>query len=272
MLRFRTLRSGSSGNLLLLEGKRGGTSWRYLVDCGISSQRSLRRMLEEEVGLAARIDGALITHAHSDHINYPSLRVLARLGVPIYLHRRTLAEVRQRHLNPYRVPAGVDLSALDLRVFGDEPFRIDGLAVTPVAVPHAPGVTTHAFVLRANGAKLLIASDFNDPEAIAAHIHDCDLIYVESNHDLDLLRLHFNPASLFHLPNPTTGLLLKFALERSARRPHAIVLGHLSEERNTPALARETVATILAEGADVEPPPLFTAPRYAPGDAVEIPR
>lgn len=272
MLRFRTLRSGSSGNLLLLEGERRGESWRYLIDCGVSSQRTLRRILEEEVGLSARIDGALITHAHSDHINYPSLRVLARLGIPVYLHRRTLSEVHHRHLNPYHVPASVDLSNLELRAFGDEPFRIDGLAVTPVAVPHAPNVTTHAFVLHACGAKLLIASDLSDPEAIAAHIHDCDLIYVESNHDLDLLRLRFNPASLFHLPNPAAGLLLKFALERSARRPHAIVLGHLSEERNTPELALATVGTILAEGADVAPPSLFTAPRYEPGEPVEIPR
>lgn len=270
MIRFRTLRSGSSGNLLLLECRQRGEVSRYLIDCGISSQRSLRRILEEEAGLSERIDGALITHAHSDHINYPSLRVLDQLGVPVYLHRRTLIDVRRRYLNPYRLPAGVDLSGLDLRAFGDEPFRVNGLAITPVQVPHAPDVATFAFVVRAGGRKLLIASDLSDPEAIAPHIADCDLIYVESNHDLEMLRRMFNPASLFHLPNPATGLLLRFALERSARMPRAIVLGHLSEERNTPELALGTVATILAEGARVEPPPLLTAPRHEAGEPLEL--
>jgi phosphoribosyl 1,2-cyclic phosphodiesterase len=270
MIRFRTLRSGSSGNLLLLESERPAGRARYLIDCGISSQRALRRILEEEVGLSAGLDGVFLTHAHSDHINYASLRVLAELGVPVYAHRRTLAEVRARHLNPYRLPARVDFSSLELRAFGDGPFRLDGLEVVPVPVPHAPGVTTHAFVLRTGGTKLLVASDFSDPEAVAGHIADCDLIYIESNHDLELLRLRFNPASLYHLPNPAAGLLLRFALTQSANRPRAIVLGHLSEERNTPDLALETVRAILAEGRGHEPPPLVAAPRYEPGQVVEL--
>ncbi len=277
MIRFRPLRSGSSGNLLLLESERPasrgrpGSRGRYLIDCGISSQRGLRRILEEEVGLSAGLDGVLITHAHGDHINYASLRVLAELGVPVYLHRRTLTEVRQRHLNPYRLPAGVDFSRLELRAFADEPFRLDGLIVEPIPVPHAPGVTTHAFVLRAGKAKALVATDLSDPEAIVNHISGCDLIYLESNHDLELLRQRFNPASLYHLPNPAAGLLLRFALARGARRPGVIVLGHLSEERNTPALALETVRAILAEASVGEVPPLLTAPRHEAGELVELP-
>lgn len=271
MIRFRTLRSGSSGNLLLFETEHAAARRRYLIDCGISSQRALRRILEEEVGLSAGLDGVLVTHAHADHINYASLRVLAELAVPIYLHHRTLHELRGRYLNPYRLPARVDLTNLELRAFTDTPFRLDGLTVEPIPVPHAPGVTTHAFVLQTEDAKALVASDLSDPEAIVQHITDCDLIYLESNHDLDLLRERFNPASLYHLPNPAAGLLLRFALTQGGGRPKAIVLGHLSEERNTPALALDTVRNILAQASDDALPSLVTAPRYEAGELIELP-
>ncbi len=268
MIQFRSLRSGSSGNLLLVESKLAGGVSRYLVDCGIPSQRELRRVLEVEAGLSRPLDGVLVTHAHSDHINYAALRVLHKLRIPIYLHRQTLAEVRRRYLNPYRLPARVDLTDIDMRAFETRPFVLDGLHVTPIRVPHAPGVTTHAFLLESSGRRLLIASDLNDPEAIAPHLIDCDLVYLESNYDPEMLRRFFNPSSLFHLSNPTAGLLLKMALRESSRPPQAIVLGHLSEERNAPDLALATVAQILGEDAGDPMPPLVAAPRYAAGEVV----
>ena len=114
---------------------------------------------------------------------------------------------------------------------------------------------------------MLIASDFHDPDAVVPHIYDCDLIYLEANYDLDLLRRHFNPASLYHLPNPAAGLLLQHAIREGTRPPEAIVLGHLSEERNRPELALETVREILR---DCGSPRLVAAPRYEAAEAVVI--
>lgn len=259
---FRSLRSGSSGNLLLLEA--GAT--RLLIDCGLRSQRACREVLEGEIGLSEPLTGVLVTHAHSDHINYAALRVLGEMRIPVYLHAATHAEVLHRYLNPYRVPPSVDLSGLELRTFGPAPFEIDGLAVHPIPVPHAPGVTTHAFAIHYGSQKVLCASDFNDPEAVIPHIYDCDLIYLESNHDLDLLRLHYNPASLFHLANPAAALLLEHAIGRSRRPPAAIVLGHLSDDRNRPDLARGTVVKALGE----VPGQLVTAPRHAAIDPIRL--
>ncbi len=278
MIRFRSLRSGSSGNLLLLEykapathtspGRRNGTSTRLLIDCGIRSQRDTLRILESEVGLADPPAGVLVTHAHSDHINYASLRVLDRLRIPVYAHEQTVREIRHRYLHPSRVPASADFSGLELRGFGGRPeerFEIGPLSVLPIRVPHAPGVTTHAFAIEvaATRQRVLIASDFHDPEAVVPHIYDTDLVYLESNHDLDLLRRYWNPSSLYHLPNPAAGLLLSHTLERSRRPPEAIVLAHLSEERNRPELALETVRRALdgaGLAADVQ---LTVAGRHA---------
>jgi phosphoribosyl 1,2-cyclic phosphodiesterase len=253
-----------------LESHQGHRRTRLLIDCGIGSQRACTQILEEGVGLSKGIDGLLVTHAHSDHVNYSTLRVMDRLGIPVYAHDRTAAEIGQRYLNRFRVPASVDLSGLELRRFGNRPFRIDGFRVTPIAVPHAPHVTTHAFAIRHGDLRLLLASDFHDPESVIPHIYDCDLIYLEANYDPELLRRHFNPASLYHMPNPAAGLLLQHALERSKAPPAVVVLGHLSEERNRPALALETVEQILSEKGLASDMELVAAPRYDPTEPLVL--
>ena len=270
MLLFRSLRSGSSGNLLLLESHRSRGSTRLLVDCGISSQRECLRILEEEVGLGRRIDALLVTHAHVDHLSYAALRVMARLEIPIYVHAHTRREVAHRLLNRYRLPAAVRPADFPFRLYHDEPFSIGPFTVTPLPVPHAPSVTTHAFRIRHGHTRLLVASDFHDPEAVIPHIYNCDFIYLESNHDLELLRLHFNPNSLYHLSNPTAALLLSHVVTESRQPPAIVVLGHLSEERNRPHLALATATLALAEtGADVQVK-LIAAPRYAASEVIVI--
>lgn len=270
MLTFRSLRSGSSGNLLLLESVRGRAATRLLIDCGIAAQRTCLGILEAEAGLGRPIDGVLVTHAHTDHLSYAGVRVMARLKVPIYVHTRTRRELAHRCLSPYRLPNGLAAGDFHFRLFGDEPFAIGPFAVAPLPVPHAPGVTTHAFRIRHGATRLLVASDFNDPEAVVPHIYDSDFIYLESNHDPELLRLHFNPASLYHLSNPTAGLLLRHAWDASRRTPATVVLGHLSEERNRPELALTTVRHALADDGERAMPTLIAAPRYAASEVVVI--
>jgi phosphoribosyl 1,2-cyclic phosphodiesterase len=270
MILFRSIRSGSSGNLLLLEHRAGRQQTRLLIDCGLGSQRACRAVLEDEVGLTAGITAAVVTHAHSDHINYASLRALAQLGVPVIAHRQTCKEIHQRHLNPYTLPASISPDDVPLRAFGNEPFTIGTFRLSPIRVPHAPGVTTHAFLIEQGRTRLLVATDFSDPESIVPHIYDCDFIYVESNHDPELLRLHFNPASLYHLPNPIAGLLLAHAFGESRHLPRMVVLGHLSEERNRPELAHHTVADVLRPSGVLSEVGLITAPRYEPTELLVV--
>jgi len=262
MILFRSIRSGSSGNLLLLEQRDARGRRRLLIDCGLRSQRACLEVLEAEVGLDAPPDALVVTHAHGDHVNYASLRTLTRLRVPILVHRRTRGEILRRHLNPYALPRSVSPDDIPLRTFGAEPFAVAGFTFTPLPLAHAPGTTTHGFLIESGRTRLVVASDFNDPEALLPHLYDADFVYIECNYDPELLRLHFNPASLYHLPNHAAGLLLAHALAESRRAPRAIVLGHLSEERNRPDIARRTVAGILREGGVLDGATLATAPRH----------
>ena len=95
-------------------------------------------------------------------------------------------------------------------------------------------------------------------------------MFVEANHDLDLLRRHFNPNSRYHLNNGQTASLLCDAVRSRRFSPHSIVLGHLSAERNRDHLALGEVARAFgAQGLKV-PFPIETAPRFDPSGVFRI--
>ena len=122
-LSFQTLRSGSSGNSLLL--KTAGTT--LLIDAGFPSMRACRKALGE---LLPSIDGALISHLHSDHIHYSSLRVLEDCRVPIYVYEKEIRHLASRH---FRQSPFLDLK---IRPFFDRPFQIGDFSIHPFRVPH----------------------------------------------------------------------------------------------------------------------------------------
>ncbi len=92
---------------------------------------------------------------------------------------------------------------------------------------------------------------------------------MESNHDPQLLRDYPNPRSHYHLSNEKCGRLLSCALARSKHPPCAVMLGHLSEIRNRPNLARQKVLEVL-DGTPNRDLVLHVAPRYEPSEEITI--
>jgi len=261
---FRTLRSGSSGNALLLEWGEGAHRARLLIDCGLRSQKAFCQLLEEEVGLDVPLAGVLITHAHSDHINYSALRVIDRLGIPVFIHEKTRDQVHKRHLHPSRIPSSADLDGIDFRNFDRDPFAVGDLVVTPIHLPHAPGVITHGYRFDCGRQRILVATDFCEGDALLPYLQDVDLIYIESNYDPELLRQHYNLASIYHMSNEGAAELMDLLLEENECPPCTIVLGHLSTERNTPELALRAMKRSLAYYD--HPIELHVAPRHSPSE------
>ncbi len=270
MVIFRTLRSGSSGNALLLEWGEDGVRSRLLIDCGLSSQKGFQRLLEEEVGLELPLSGVLLTHAHSDHANYAAMRVIDRLGIPVYAHEKTREQLHARQLHPGRVPASVSFSGLEFREFGDACFTIEGLEIDPIPVSHAPGVHTHAFRFDFGHHRLVVATDFHEGDSLIPFLDDVDLVYIESNHDPELLRLRYNPASTYHMSNEGAAELMDRALELYDRPPRTVVLGHLSTERNSPALALAAMKPVFEQNGHAVQ--LIVAPRHTPSERILVKR
>ncbi|MEN6384249.1 MAG: MBL fold metallo-hydrolase [Phycisphaerales bacterium] len=259
-LRFQSLRSSSSGNCLLVQTDK--TS--ILIDCGLGTMRQTREILSKNIENPAKIDAILISHLHSDHISYYPMRVLAEMGITLKVHKDCLEDLKRRHFRES------GLEKLKVDSYETEKFQIGDLLIEPFRIPHHPHFLTHGFAIHYEDKKIVAATDFRDTRDLESYFTDADMIFVESNHDLQLLRQFFNPNSLYHLPNPKTAKFLCDVIKKSRKNPSLVMLGHLSNQRNTPAIAiKELKAAFKQTGID-ENLKVQTAPPYQSSQVIEI--
>lgn len=241
-MRFASLGSGSRGNALVVEC--GST--RVLVDAGFGPREMARRLAR--LGLdAADIQAVLVTHEHADHCGGVSA-CARRYGWRTYLTHGTLVASRL-------YAEGIEVTVVD----SHEAFAIGDLAIRPFPVPHDAREPIQ-FVLGDGARRLGVLTDAGHVTRHAANMLDgCDALFLECNHDLDLLERGSYPRALKqriagawgHLDNGAAASLLE-AIDRS-RLKH-VVAAHLSEENNRPSLACGALATVLAceaESVDV---------------------
>ena len=235
-MRFCVLGSGSRGNATLVAS--GRTS--ILIDAGFSG-RELAARLEAVGHRPDELSAIVLTHEHGDHTR--GAGVLARRqGTPLYMTAgtreacgRLLTGSETVHL--YRPGHPVTVDELEI-----EPFITVHDAVEPVAVAVSdPG----------RGLRLGIATDLGRPGVQARHaLRGCDALVIESNHDEEMLWAAAYPASVKsriasshgHLSNQAAANL---ALDLLHPQLSVVVLAHLSEEANTPALARSVMERAL---------------------------
>lgn len=260
-LRVRVLRSGSSGNAILVEA--GPT--RFLIDAGLTAEAVLREIGED--GRVPRLDAILLTHEHDDHA-----RGAAAVG------RATGAVVLANE--PTVRAAGPQLAGARVELFRPgRPFALGAVEVTPFPLPH-DAAAPMGFVLSRDGVRAAIATDLGEvTDELFARSHGADLFVLEANYDLGLMAVSSYPWFLKNRIVGTQGHLSNDGAARAAvaalnGRPQTICLVHLSEENNLAPLARDTVRAALdaagARGVRVEAVrphrggPWWTAP-LAPG-------
>ena len=240
-LHFKSIRSGSSGNCLMLW--TGRTT--VLIDCGISSQSKCHELIEEHVGDPTRIKAVIVSHMHRDHICTPSLRVLGKYGTLIRCHESCIGELEDLF------PGTITHPRPKVRPFSHKPFRVGEFLFRPISIPHQPDSHNFGFVIycRQHGVrrKVVIMTDFHDWKGLVEHCIDSDFIFVESNHDPKLLRKHPNYNSRFHMKNEKTAWLLYHIRKQSAAGPKAVMLGHLSAKRNSKEHVLETLQTVFGK-------------------------
>lgn len=258
---FSPLCSGSSGNASYLEA--GGV--RLLVDAGVSAKRMQDLLTMIDVS-AKTLDAILVSHEHTDHI--AGVGVLSRrYDLPVY----AAAECWEH------MPASLGaIPQKNKRVFEpDRDFYLRQLCVHPFSTPHdaahAVGYSFHCA-----GKKLSIMTDIGHVSGgMLDAVADSDLLLLEANHDVEMLKAGSYPyplkmrilSSRGHLCNEDAGLVLQKLYDRGVKNA---ILGHLSQENNTPELALVTVQTVLESAGLLDRMFVTVASRSEPCGVFEL--
>lgn len=234
MVKFCVLASGSSGNCALIATER--TS--ILVDAGLSA-RDLGRRLAGIGETPEKLAAIVITHEHSDHVAGLA-RLAKKLNIPVYATWLTSPALEWHDYSP----------KLELFQAGAT-FPIGDIEVQSFTVPH-DAIDPVAYCFCAQGVKIGVLTDLGYiTSSIRFHLRGTDLLLLESNHDLDMLKVGPYPWSvkqrvmgrMGHLSNLTACEFLLQSLDSSTAH---LILGHLSEHNNHPEIARMDARLALA--------------------------
>ncbi|MGO9337460.1 MAG: MBL fold metallo-hydrolase [Terracidiphilus sp.] len=131
-----------------------------------------------------------------------------------------------------------------------QPFEIGDIAISPFTIPH-DAADPVGFVFRAEGVRMAFATDLGYiPPNVKAQLKGVDLLLLESNHDLEMLRDGPYPwavkqrvlSRVGHLSNEAAADFLENGYDGQAAY---VILAHLSENNNLPELARVTAERAL---------------------------
>ena len=243
MARFCSLFSSSSGNATYIGTANDG----ILIDAGVSAKRLKTALLDRDID-PATIRAIFVTHEHSDHIK--GIRVFAGAHrIPVYATRGTLLGMEEagalsEKFPAHELPAGSDV-------------EIGGMQIHAFATPHDSLESCGFTVTMEDERKLAVCTDIGHmTNEIMHNLIGCDLVLLESNHDVGMLENGSYPYFLKrrilsdtgHLSNAACADVAAQLVERGTTR---LFLGHLSAENNLPELAFQTSYCALCESGAV---------------------
>ncbi len=238
-LSFRLLGSGSSGNATLVSA--GDT--HVLVDVGLSGRETARRLRLCGVS-PEEISAIIVSHEHGDHCRGVA-PFTKELQIPVFISDASLAA------------SGMTIAAAQhQRIETGVPFEIHGILFTPFAVPH-DAADPAGFCIEKTGVKVAIVLDLGYvSNLVVERLKGSDGIVIESNHDINMLKVGPYPWSLKqrvmsrrgHLSNDLVAGYLAEGFDGKARH---VVLGHLSKQNNLPELALLSAKRALEERSSI---------------------
>jgi phosphoribosyl 1,2-cyclic phosphodiesterase len=252
------LASGSAGNCVYA----GSESTGILIDAGLSFVQIERRLAAAGLSFD-QVRAVLVTHEHADHVSglvrLARKRLDRKRPLPIYLTERTASSIDWQNLTPH-----LELFQAGARVV------VDDLEIDSFTVPH-DAIDPVGFTVRAQGVKFSLATDLGYiPDSIRYHLQGSDVLLLESNHDLEMLKVGPYPwpvkqrvmSRVGHLSNDHA---CDFICQDLDPRVQTLILGHLSEQNNHPEIVRLMAdQALLARGIS---PRLVVASQREPTEA-----
>jgi phosphoribosyl 1,2-cyclic phosphodiesterase len=230
------LASSSAGNSFFLAMGRT----RILVDAGLSRKEIYARLaaIGED---PAHLDAILVTHEHCDHVS----------GLPALARGLKTRPVFLTHLTAPVVDWAGKVPPLEEFQAGAR-FEVGDIAVQSFTIPH-DAVDPVGYTFTCGGIKVGVVTDLGYiPESVKYHLQGSHFVLLESNHDLDMLKVGPYPWALKqrvlsrkgHLSNDLVSEYIRAELPVEVG---TLVLGHLSENNNHPAIVEMTARQALAE-------------------------
>lgn len=262
MFNFCSLYSGSSGNSLFVESE----NTKLLVDAGVSSKKIETALTNLEIDPSS-INGILITHEHSDHVQ--GLGTFAKkFNLPVYVNQKTLDAMPNQKDK---------ISEKNIKIIkNEEKFEIGDLKIKPFSIPH-DAANPCGFNIIHDNKKISIVTDIGHmTNGIIKNLEDSIFIMLEANYDPEVLKFSKYPYILKsriagptgHLPNEMAGKTIAHLLNSGLQQA---ILGHLSKESNFPELAYKTVIDeVISSNYDENSLKLSVASRDIPGNKIII--
>lgn len=230
-MKISVLASGSKGNVSYIETKKT----KILVDLGMNSTYVENKLRSFDVD-PKYLDGILITHTHSDHIN--GLKVfIKKYKTKVYLTELMLKEINKLfQIENYEL------------IYDD--FSIKDLDIELINTSHdAPD--SKGYIFKSDGKSISYITDTGYlNRKYKEKLSNKNLYVMESNHDIKMLQNGKYPYYLKqrilsdkgHLSNE---MCSKYLLSYIGNNTKTIILIHLSEENNDPSIALSTIQNIL---------------------------
>lgn len=250
------------GNCLYVESD----NTKLLIDAGVSLKKIEKGLDTIDVSLSS-IDGILVTHEHSDHIQ--SLGNLSKkFNLPVFANSETFDampkqtdKISTENINKFKIK---------------QKFSINDIEITPFAIPH-DAANPCGFNISCNDDKISIATDIGHmTNEILKQLEGSKFVLLESNYDTEVLKLSKYPFSLKqriagpngHLSNEIASKVINYLLHDNLK---TAMLGHLSKESNFPELAYQTVVNeLINSNSDVSKLSLSVASRNEPSKLIHI--
>ena len=222
--------SGSKGNSYYI----GSGTQGVLIDAGKNCKQLELALDANGVDIRA-VKAVFITHEHSDHCS--GLRVFAKkYRLPVFASAATLTALQ----NSAKLDPQTQIAVIENEI------ALGDMLISRIDTPHDAAESCCYRVVAPDGKSALIATDMGImTDSVRSAAAASDFVVLESNHDLEMLKTGPYPYILKkrilsdrgHLSNEACAAELVELVKGGTLR---LMLGHLSEQNNTPAIALRT--------------------------------